>query len=563
MNTVKKRLQATFLTLCICAGFALPALAAQDAQKPVAPAWIKAEEYVVFEDDPSFYESDSWREVVAIREIVDTDTEQAYKRAIELYVKQRDTEMSLRPPALSFELALIFDRVAYHGVGENSMLYANTSSGFSIIYTENKGQKPDYAQCLWNVRTTICYYQKNIETPHPPYEVFDGIGDFVNRWTFKTWNYMVDDERYSFDKFTNYWGFDHLKTLPLWADFKDYIYVQFDKRALSADSAPEELNGRVMLPIRALAEAAGATVSWDGATGTVTLKQRARTVSVIIGSETAYIDSTAYTLDAPAYAKDGRTMLPIRFISEALGLSVEWRAGRVVNIISPGMAFMDKTTIDEIAIGMGSILEYEGSNYLSTFAFTKAGSTSAKESLRNGWGISSREGLISTVVDFTENGGHNEMYRGEVEEMKAMSAAEQKAVKENYADGYMVNQILNWDKKWGDTGVVAWDLCRMSTLVQRGYRSGYITLEEALALVYPSVEKFRTTFHSWDEGIDNYLDGYAWWSRSDISEKRPRESNYTAIKAKWPEVYNDDWFTQECPAPTGVTYEELKSEVYQ
>ena len=70
-------------------------------------------------------------------------------------------------------------------------------------------------------------------------------------------------------------------------------------------------------------------------------------------------------------------------------------------------------------------------------------------------------------------------------------------------------------EKWGDRGILCWDLFRMSNLVQWGYLAGYVTYPEALALLEPAAKLLRENFSSWDEAYENYLDGYQWWLQID------------------------------------------------
>ncbi len=76
-------------------------------------------------------------------------------------------------------------------------------------------------------------------------------------------------------------------------------------------------DGSTLLPIRAIAEALGATVSWDGATDTVTIIKDGETISFMIGQ--ALPDGMGV-----GEIKEGRAMVPTRFISETLGVDVVW-----------------------------------------------------------------------------------------------------------------------------------------------------------------------------------------------------------------------------------------------
>ncbi len=92
-------------------------------------------------------------------------------------------------------------------------------------------------------------------------------------------------------------------------------------------------NNRTLVPIREVSEALGAEVKWNQATKTVTLLKDDITVTLIIGQSRATRNGQTITLDVPAQVIGGRTLLPLRFISEAFGATVDWnQANRVVTI---------------------------------------------------------------------------------------------------------------------------------------------------------------------------------------------------------------------------------------
>ena len=90
--------------------------------------------------------------------------------------------------------------------------------------------------------------------------------------------------------------------------------------------APAEIDSanRTMVPFRFLGQALGATVSWDGTRHTASYQLGSTDVAVTIGGTTATVDGRSVTLDAPPVIVDGSTMVPVRFISEALGAQVGW-----------------------------------------------------------------------------------------------------------------------------------------------------------------------------------------------------------------------------------------------
>jgi len=112
------------------------------------------------------------------------------------------------------------------------------------------------------------------------------------------------------------------------------ISVTVNNRLMQFDVAPEIVRGRVMVPIRSIAEALGATVTWDEVNRTVSISKGGTNVSLVLGAVVARHDGRAVELDVPAFATRGRTLVPLRFISEVLGYGVTWQepTGRVAVI---------------------------------------------------------------------------------------------------------------------------------------------------------------------------------------------------------------------------------------
>ncbi|WP_313641805.1 copper amine oxidase N-terminal domain-containing protein, partial [Paenibacillus sp.] len=102
------------------------------------------------------------------------------------------------------------------------------------------------------------------------------------------------------------------------------ISIIIDGVRLSTDQAPVMVNGRTMVPLRAIFEAFNATIKWNQKAQTVTATKDDTTIMLKIGSKTATINNKAVTLDVPGLNLKGRTMVPTRFVSEALGHEVGW-----------------------------------------------------------------------------------------------------------------------------------------------------------------------------------------------------------------------------------------------
>ncbi len=103
------------------------------------------------------------------------------------------------------------------------------------------------------------------------------------------------------------------------------------------DVQPMMINGRVMVPVRGVFEHMNATVLWDANTRTVIANRGNDNIRLPINSYTATVNSRQVTLDAPATIIAGRTIVPLRFLSESLGAEVEWiEASRTVAINTAG-----------------------------------------------------------------------------------------------------------------------------------------------------------------------------------------------------------------------------------
>ncbi|MEZ4812283.1 MAG: copper amine oxidase N-terminal domain-containing protein [Caldisericia bacterium] len=111
------------------------------------------------------------------------------------------------------------------------------------------------------------------------------------------------------------------KTITLRIDSKD----AFVNGVLSIlDSPPIISNGRTMVPFRFLAESLGATVEWNDFDKRVTFIKDDKLMYLWIGKESAIINSQMVELDAAPIIRNGRTLVPLRVISENLGAEVAW-----------------------------------------------------------------------------------------------------------------------------------------------------------------------------------------------------------------------------------------------
>lgn len=115
--------------------------------------------------------------------------------------------------------------------------------------------------------------------------------------------------------------------------------VQINGKTVETDAEPVIENGRTLVPVATIVDYLGGSAEWNGATRGVTLKYESTTVNLNIGSKTASVNGKNITMDvAPSIVTvdkygGGRTMVPIRLISESFGYQVGWDGkNRVVSI---------------------------------------------------------------------------------------------------------------------------------------------------------------------------------------------------------------------------------------
>ena len=88
---------------------------------------------------------------------------------------------------------------------------------------------------------------------------------------------------------------------------------------------PVERGGMILVPLRGVFEKLGAAVFYDGATRSIRAVKGATEVTLRLGSTSAFVNGQARTLALPAQTEQGITLVPLRFVSEALGAQVGWR----------------------------------------------------------------------------------------------------------------------------------------------------------------------------------------------------------------------------------------------
>ncbi len=121
---------------------------------------------------------------------------------------------------------------------------------------------------------------------------------------------------------------DEAKIIQKYYIDKPYYYVNDDKKML--DTLPVIKNARTFLPIRYITEAIGAKVDWNSRERKTTIDLGDKKVELWVGKNLALVNGNSITIDSTSrevtpFISNNRTYLPIRFVSECLGLKVNWK----------------------------------------------------------------------------------------------------------------------------------------------------------------------------------------------------------------------------------------------
>lgn len=104
----------------------------------------------------------------------------------------------------------------------------------------------------------------------------------------------------------------------------DIISVFVNDEKINFDVNPMLINSRTMVPVRAIFEALGATVTWDNNTQTAKGVLDGVIVEITIGSTNLLKNGETVELDSPAVIVSGRTLVPVRAIAESYDCDVTW-----------------------------------------------------------------------------------------------------------------------------------------------------------------------------------------------------------------------------------------------
>lgn len=124
-------------------------------------------------------------------------------------------------------------------------------------------------------------------------------------------------------------------TKPTPAPKPAHLSVYIDGVKQTYDVPPVVENGRTLVPLRGIFESLGASVQWNQNQQLVTASHSNTKIQLKIGSKAPTINGKVVPIDVAAKVTGGRTLIPLRFVGEALGATVQYdAANRAVKITS-------------------------------------------------------------------------------------------------------------------------------------------------------------------------------------------------------------------------------------
>ncbi len=157
-------------------------------------------------------------------------------------------------------------------------------------------------------------------------------------------------------------------SLPLTANAlteKIFISIKINGQLIGMDTLPYVKNDRTFVPVRFVSEALNATVAWDSEEKKVTISQDDKTIEMWLDSNRIITNGQEQLMDVSVECLDNRIMIPVKFITEALGATVEWDGLTYTALIKkedavvPVASILNRSYSDEDIIWLARIIHVE------------------------------------------------------------------------------------------------------------------------------------------------------------------------------------------------------------
>ena len=146
---------------------------------------------------------------------------------------------------------------------------------------------------------------------------------------------------------------------------KNVVLMKIDSRnsicnrekMIIPDTAPVLQNDITFVPIRFISENMNGNVLWDGSERSVSVELNGHNIKFYIDSTVYTVDGVEYTLDSAPFIANGRTMIPIRALSEGAGKTVQWEENGLIIICDE--LVINQADYDAFVECAGALLEEE------------------------------------------------------------------------------------------------------------------------------------------------------------------------------------------------------------
>lgn len=140
------------------------------------------------------------------------------------------------------------------------------------------------------------------------------------------------------------------------------VRVILNDKTVTFDQEPVIVNGRTLVPFRAIFEALDIPIKWDQATRTVVGEKDGAKIKLTIDSPTAYVNNEAIVLDVPAQLVNSRTLVPLRFFENA-GLHIGWNQQSQTVTMEGQVQSPDEKSVDTEELGQQLLHEVLNHNF--------------------------------------------------------------------------------------------------------------------------------------------------------------------------------------------------------
>ncbi len=284
-------------------------------------------------------------------------------------------------------------------------------------------------------------------------------------------------------------------------------------------------DGVIFIPAKEVLENIGCTVSWDDEDNELWIFYTGQVYRMSVGSAQADANGTPIELDAAPFLSGHTPYVPFISVGEMLGQKVEKLQGSDIINMGPRNDltkdigwFINCMNSNSIVRGKNKF-DVPGGNPRN-----KAQVKGAKEALQSSWNVTDRQSALD-IISWLYEEGHQALYYEFLEIAQELTDEDVKfLVKRGVLDEddiNVLNTAMDIYERWGDTGIMAWDLGRVSQVAGWAYISGYITYEEYILLCTPAAIAVQERFSGWEDFDLNYVYGSSIWLRNGMENPNP------------------------------------------